>query len=245
MKDRFSRRAASYSKYRPDYPNVVYDQLFSEVATFDRALDCATGSGQVAHRLAAKFNRVNATDISIQQLSQAIQKDNIKYDMAQAEQQPFANDSFDLITVAQAIHWFDFGDFFMEVQRLSKPDGIFAAFGYGLIQLPEKLNDIVSWFYNELTDPYWDHERKHIDSKYKTIPFPDWNFVYHEFEMHRRWSYDDLIGFFQTWSVVQKMEKQGLNPISELEHAFRQNISTDDAVDVLFSGFLHLAKVPK
>ena len=117
MKDNFSNQSKLYAAFRPHYPEALYNFIYSKLSHFNIALDVATGNGQVAAALSGKFEKVYATDISEKQLAQAIQKENITYKKEAAEKFSFADESFDLITVAQAIHWFDFEHFFKEVQR--------------------------------------------------------------------------------------------------------------------------------
>jgi hypothetical protein len=45
-KDLFSENAADYSAYRPDYPDQLFEFIFSHVKDFDTAWDCGTGNGQ-------------------------------------------------------------------------------------------------------------------------------------------------------------------------------------------------------
>src|SRR5690349_10648465 len=105
--DRFSAQADLYARYRIDYPPELYAFLLATVPRRQRAWDCATGNGQVAAVLAQYFKHVDATDISQAQLDQAAARPNITYQLAPAEHTPFPDNSFALITVAQALHWFD------------------------------------------------------------------------------------------------------------------------------------------
>ena len=110
MKDLFSQQAAEYAKYRPNYPQNLYDFIFKHVKSFGSAWDCGTGNGQAAAALAKKFKHVVATDLSENQIRHADLKPNITYIVCRAEKTAFQNQSFDLVTVAQALHWFDFDE---------------------------------------------------------------------------------------------------------------------------------------
>jgi len=120
IKDLFSGHAEYYSKYRPEYPKALYHRLFKEVKIKEHAWDCATGNGQVAGYLADHFKNVTATDISQDQITHAVEKRNIRYLVTRSEKAPFDDNMFDLITVGQAIHWFDFPAFYSEVTRVGK-----------------------------------------------------------------------------------------------------------------------------
>ncbi len=172
VKNLFSAQAKEYKQFRPTYPTALYQRIYQEVHIKEHAWDCGTGNGQVAIELAKNFKKVAATDISQSQITQADHQENITYIVSRAENTHFASETFDLITVAQAIHWFDFEQFYQEVTRVGKPGGLLAVWGYGLIQFTEAtINTIIRHFYKEITGPYWDTERHFIDEAYQTIPF--------------------------------------------------------------------------
>ena len=108
MKDNFSKQANLYAKFRPGYPAELFDFLFSLVTEKKAAWDCGTGSGQVALQLSEYFDDVYATDTSASQIANAVSKENIHYSQVSAEETLFAENMVDLVTVGQAIHWFNF-----------------------------------------------------------------------------------------------------------------------------------------
>jgi len=214
MKDNFSVQSAGYAQFRPTYPTELYDFLFSLVSDKQTAWDCATGNGQVATELAEHFNQVFATDISQNQLSHAVQKENISYLLQSSDKSTFEDYTFDLITVAQAIHWFDFDAFYSEVKRTLKPFGIFAAFGYGVMQIDEKVDIVIHKLYKTILGQYWDEERKYIDEGYNTLPFPFQELQVPNFSIKTSWSFEQLTGYLNTWSAVQHFKKaNGSNPL--------------------------------
>jgi SAM-dependent methyltransferase len=209
VKDNFSVRSGSYARFRPNYPSALFDWLFSLVRQHENAWDCGTGNGQVAAVLAEKFRNVYGTDISESQLREAIQKKNIQYKVESAESTSFDGAFFDLITVAQAIHWFDFDAFYREVKRVLRPNGIFAVIGYNLPSIGREADPVLKKFYHETTAPYWDAERKYIDENYQTIPFPFNEIKPPEFSMDFQWDANHFISFVSTWSAVNHMIKAG------------------------------------
>ena len=134
MKDNFSSHSKAYAQFRPHYPKELFDHLLTFVNSKNTAWDCGTGNGQVAGVLADYFTEVYATDISQQQLNEAVRKNNIHYSVQPAEGTGFTDHRFDLITVAQAIHWFRFDPFYAEAKRTLQPGGLLAVIGYGLLQ---------------------------------------------------------------------------------------------------------------
>ncbi|WP_034892410.1 class I SAM-dependent methyltransferase [Gillisia sp. Hel_I_29] len=223
MKDNFSSQSNLYAKYRPTYPNELYNFILANCSNFNSAWDCGTGNGQVAGVLAEYFQEVKATDISEQQLKNAIAKQNILYSRQAAEKTNFKNDSFDLITVAQAIHWFNFEEFYKEVERCLKPEGIFAVIGYELFSSNEETNRVIDELYRDLLGPYWDKERYLLEEGYKTIPFPFKEIETPKISLDLNWSFDDLIGYLKTWSAVKHYENdKGVNPVDILSKELRQ-----------------------
>ena len=214
MKDNFSTQALEYSKFRPQYPDEMIAHIISFVKNKNMALDVATGNGQLAHKLAQYFETVYATDISDNQLENAVRADNIIYLKEPAEKTSFDDKQFDLITVAQGIHWFNFDLFYKEVYRTLKADGIFAVLGYGLFSTNDESDTIILDFYDRIVGPYWDAERIYLDDNYQTIPFPFDEIETEEFHNDFTWSFEQLIGYLETWSATQHyIEKNNKNPI--------------------------------
>lgn len=214
MKDNFSKQASGYSKFRPQYPDELIRYIVSFVKNKSLALDVATGNGQVAYKLSAFFDTVYGIDISQNQLDNAIQADNIIYKVSPAEKTTFGDQKFDLITVAQAVHWFDFDSFYKEVYRILKPDGIFAVLGYGLFSTNVDSDKILRDFYYSIVGPYWDAERRYLDENYLTIPFPFEEQVVEKFENQLEWTFEELAGYLETWSATQHyISKNNQNPI--------------------------------
>jgi len=214
MKDNFSVQAAAYAAYRPHYPAEMIKYILSFVSSKDAALDLATGNGQVAAALAPFFNKVYATDISAKQLDNAKKEHNIYYSVGRAEDTGFQDEAFDLITVAQAVHWFEFDAFYREIKRILKPDGLFAILGYGLLQTNEAADAVIWRLYRDILGNYWDAERHYIDENYTTIPFPLQELEAKSFNNKFTWTFEQLIGYFNTWSAVQHYIKEhGNNPI--------------------------------
>lgn len=228
MKDNFSKQSKLYSQFRPGYPKELYDFLLPLVPEKKAAWDCGTGNGQVAGELANHFEKVFATDISENQIKNAVRKNNIFYKVESTENTSFEDNQFDLITIAQAIHWFDFDRFYREVNRTLKPNGIIAAIGYQIMSIDDETDKIIRDFYENTTGPYWDKERRYIDENYLTIPFPFKEIETPKLHSVYEWNIDQLIGFLNTWSAVQHyITKNKSNPvdtiIGELKKCWRSN----------------------
>ena len=206
--DRFSAQAADYARYRIDYPAALYDWLLPQVASRERAWDCATGNGQVAAVLADSFVRVDATDLSESQLVQATPRPNIHYQTARAEHTAFPAQRFDLITVAQAVHWFEPAAYHAEVRRVARPGAVLAEWGYGLVQISPEIDPLIRHFYRATMGPYWDENRWHIDDEYVRIPFPFAEVRRARFAARRQWSAEWFLQYLRTWSSVAKYKAE-------------------------------------
>ncbi|MBV6440797.1 MAG: SAM-dependent methyltransferase [Haliscomenobacteraceae bacterium CHB4] len=224
MKDNFSTRSAEYARFRPGYPPQLFDFLFGLCQNFDCAWDCATGNGQIAVVLSERFRWVEATDISANQLGNALQKPNVHYRVEAAESPSFPDHTFDLVTVGQAAHWFDFEKFYPAVKRVLKSGGILALIGYNLIRTDEATNALIDRLYRNILGEYWDAERRHVDASYATIPFPFPEMELPGMEMTYSWTRDHFIGYLGTWSAYQHYEKK--NSRSPLDEAFIQELES-------------------
>jgi SAM-dependent methyltransferase len=222
MKDKFSAQAKLYAKYRPRYPEALFDFILIQVRNRENAWDCATGNGQTASVLAGHFKNVFATDISQKQIDQAEKKDNIHYSVQPASQTNFSNDQFDLVTVSQALHWFANDEFYREVKRVARRGAPFVAWAYSLLHISPAIDPVIQRFYSEVVGPYWDDERRYVDEEYKTIPFPFREIGTPTFTVEYRWTPGDLEGYLNTWSALQNFVRANqYNPVDELMQEIR------------------------
>jgi SAM-dependent methyltransferase len=241
-KDLFSGHANQYAAFRPAYPKSLYDFIFSYVKNFDACWDAGTGNGQVARDLSARFKKVMATDISVKQIENAYQSENIFYSIA-GETTHFSEKSFDLICVGQAIHWFDREKFYAEVKRVAKPGAIIAVWGYGLLAIDPAIDLLVKDFYLNIIGPYWDAERKLIDQEYKTISFLFSEIETSSFSFSVQWTLPELQGYLSTWSSVQKyILEKNTNPVQGLVNQIQQ-LWKFEKREIQFPLFLRLGRV--
>ncbi len=246
MKDNFSKQAKIYAKFRPDYPADLYDFILQNTDNRSKAWDCATGNGQAAKVLAQYFETVYATDISQKQLDNAVKADNVFYSICPAEKTPFDDHSFDLITVAQAVHWFEFEAFYNEVKRVAKLQATVAIWGYGTLRFDiDNEIDAIMWdFYVNTVGSYWDFERHYIDEEYKTLPFPFIEITPPQYNMVFKWQRHELEGYLNTWSAIQNfIKKEGYNPIEDLMLDISAHWDEQERKTVRFPLFIKIGKV--
>ncbi len=207
FKDHFSGHAALYAKYRPDYPSELYEYLATLTPRHDYALDCATGSGQAAVGLARHFDCVIGTDGSFAQLRNALADPRVRYVANVAEQPAFADRTLDLVVAAQAAHWFDHERFYAGVRRVLRPEGALAIWTYGLTQIDPVIDAVIRDFYEDVIGEYWPAERRHVESAYRSLPFPLREVAAPAFELKLHWDLEALMGYLSTWSAVQRYIK--------------------------------------
>ena len=217
FKDHFSSASDRYAAYRPDYPAALFEWLAGLCAERSTAWDCATGSGQAALGLAPHFRRVIATDASAEQIRHAVTHPAIDYQVAPAEASALEDGSVDLVTVAQAAHWFDLPRFYAEVARVLKPGGALALWGYGRMVLPGDMDAPFLRFYAETVGPYWPPERALIDDAYRGLDFPFAETRSPAFHIEVEWTLPRLMDYLSTWSAVRRYQSvQGHDPLPAL-----------------------------
>jgi ubiquinone/menaquinone biosynthesis C-methylase UbiE len=245
-KDYFSGDSKAYAAFRPTYPDELYRFIFDQLKERSVAWDCATGNGQVAQYLSNHFNEVYATDISQQQLDHAYRAENIFYLVSKAERCPFEADTFDLITVAQALHWIDTTEFYKEVNRTAKADAIIAVWGYNLLQIDPALDALILDFYRNKVGKYWDSARKLVDEEYRSVPFPFEAIETPRFQLCVNWNADQLQGYLTTWSATQKYYKvTGQNPVPDLMRTLQLYWKKEEIKPVTFPIFMKLGRIIK
>ncbi len=214
FKDHFSGHAASYADARPSYPDELFSFLRAQCAAHDLVWDCATGNGQAAVSLAAIFKHVVATDASGEQIQQARQLPNIEYRQVAAETVFLEPESCNLVTVAQALHWFDTDAFFANVAHCLKPGGVIAAWCYGPHQINDDVDKLVHRLYEDVLGDYWPPERRLVERQYRDIQFPFDTCFEQQFQMSRQWNLQQLCNYITSWSALQRyMAAQGDNPL--------------------------------
>lgn len=231
FKDHFSGHADVYAQYRPGYPDALFDHIAAHAPGHELAWDCGTGNGQAAVGLARHFRRVVATDASAGQIARARTHPRVAYLVAPAEQAPLDDASVDAVTVAQALHWFDFDRFYAEVRRVLKPGGLLAAWAYGLFTVSPEIDAVTRHFYVDVVGPYWPPERRYFEEGYYTIPFPFVEMERPDLYLEERWRLDQILGFLRSWSASQRyLQQHGHDPIDHVRTALEAAWGTPGTV---------------
>jgi SAM-dependent methyltransferase len=217
FKDHFSTVSAAYAAFRPRYPAALFAYLAREAPARDTAWDAGTGSGQAAVSLAEHFGQVIATDASAEQIAHAASHPTVTYRVAAAEASGLPDSSVDLVTAAQAVHWFDRPRFWAEARRVLRPNGLIAVWTYVLVQIAPEIDAELNRFYDETVGPFWPPERRLTEQRYRTIDFPFTELRTPDFVIEQKISLDDLAGYVRTWSATRGFVKaHGHDPVDQL-----------------------------
>jgi SAM-dependent methyltransferase len=216
--DHFGQVAGDYAAFRPHYPVQLFEWLASIAPHHTLAWDAGTGNGQAAVALARHYRRVLATDMSAEQIANAEAHRGVEYRIAAAEASGLPTASVDLVTVAQALHWFDIPAFMAEANRVLVPSGAIAAWTYGVVRSDQaEADQVLHDFYYREIGPWWPTNRKLVEEGYQGIPFPFRPIAPPDFEMKVRWNLPELTGYIGTWSAVCRSRKgRGEDPIPGL-----------------------------
>ena len=223
FKDHFSGHAANYARFRPRYPETLFAAIRGHAPAPALALDCATGNGQLALGLAGFCERVIATDASAEQLQSAISHPQIEYRVAPAEDSGLAPASIDLLTVGQALHWFDHARFAAEVERVIAPGGLLVCVSYANCRVNPEIDAAVATLYVDILDAYWPPERELVETRYSTIDLPGADVDFPALTVTKVWDVEAMLGYLRTWSASKRYEQdRGRDPVSIVEARLRE-----------------------
>lgn len=217
--NKFSCNSSQYAEFRPQYPDLLFKYL-KAIAGNGYVLDCGSGSGQCTQKLSYHFQHVIAADLSFELLNKAITLSNVYYIQSSAEKLPIRSTSIDLICVAQAIHWFSLNEFYSEVKRVLKPNGIIAAWCYNQAEIEPKIDDIIKKVYLKIisSSQIPSRERQYLYGHYQALPFPFERILTPNFNLEMNWNLMQWIGYMNTWpSILEYKKKFGINLVSEIE----------------------------
>lgn len=205
----FLSGGAAYASSRPSYPAALAEALAGRCAVTEHALDVGCGSGQFSTLLAERFDQVTATDPSETQLEFATPHARVTYRREPAERIGLPDASVDLITAAQAAHWFDLDSFYTEVRRVARPEALLALISYGVPVMDGPVGECLAKFYWRDIHAWWPEGRRHVEEGYQSLAFPFAEEDFPKLAITRKWSMDQLLAYIGTWSAVKRAVAAG------------------------------------
>ncbi|CAI0452242.1 unnamed protein product [Linum tenue] len=262
MAELFIKQAAEYAKTRPSYPKQLFDFIASKTPSHDLVWDAGTGSGQAAVSLAGIYKTVIATDTSSTQLDHAPRLPNVHYGRtppviptADLPHLIAGESTVDLVTVGQALHWFDLPSFYKQAQWvLKKPNGVIAAWCYCTPEIDPAVDPVFDSFYRFDSAPYWDPQRKLVDDRYRGVDFPfeavagaD-NTGPFKFVTEQGMDLDGFFTYLRSWSAYQTAKERGVELLGDaVMEKFRRAWNDDGGENqvkvVKFPVYLRIGKV--
>lgn len=217
--DLFTTVAREYANFRPGYPPELFAWLAGIAPARNAVWDCGCGSGQASVALAGHFQHVLATDVAAEQIAAAKRHPRVTYSVAPAERSGLPDASMDLVTVAQALHWFDVDAFYAEARRVGRPGAVLAVWNYPRPRFDDATLDRVFLdFYSNVVGPYWPAGRRHIEANYTTLAFPFRELDHPDFGQELDWSFEQVIGYVSSWSATAQYRKAvGSDPVPLLQ----------------------------
>ena len=238
--------ARNYSKYRPSYPQQVWEKMFAftkkhEVDT-KMALDLACGTGQSTFELCSHYRRTVGVDISKAQIERAQEKaailgknGEVEFLNASAGRLPFPDASVDLVTCAAAWHWLDPNAVFPEIDRVLKSPGALAVYSYCAptirnAQCNSMLQDFIS---TKCTWPHGPHgdTLEVVRSHYRNVSLPYPLAERHDMIEESETDLEHLRGFVTSidgYETYYRDHPEDSNALDNMIHAMKRSLLDDN-----------------
>lgn len=160
--------------------------------------------------LSGYFEKVEATDVSASQIANAPATDRVRFSVQPAEATTFPDNSFDVVCVAQALHWFDCSRFWPEVKRVLRPGELFAAWNYNWPRIDLAVDAVLKRGFLDVIKPFWAPRNKILWDGYKDVAFPFPRLQVRLVELTMHWSVEQFFAYLHSWSATRRcMEAQG------------------------------------
>jgi SAM-dependent methyltransferase len=236
IRNSFAEHSESYARARPRYPADLFRWIYGQCEDHGSAWDCATGNGQAAVSLATYFVRVDATDISAEQIAHALPHPRVRYAVASAEASGLPDNECDLVAVAQALHWFRFAQFWKEVRRVARPNAFFCAWGYDWPECSPAVDQELVAPFRALIKPYWASNNRISWNGYRTeeVGFPFARVNAPTFAIEVVWTLGQFADYLMTWSAFKRSRQDAHTRtcIDDLLRRVRSVIPADEVIQI-------------
>lgn len=219
--DHFSAQSATYAEARPGYPAELFEWLAAQAPARALAWDAGCGNGQASVGLARRFDSVFASDPSQAQIARATAHPRVRYAVEPAERCSLPAASADLVTVAQAYHWFDHAAFCAEARRVLHPGGLVALWSYARSSVLPAVDALFDELHDIRLATDWPTGREHVLTQYRELLFPFERIDAPDFEMREHWTLPQYLAYLRSWSASERhRQRTGVDPVDELAARF-------------------------
>jgi ubiquinone/menaquinone biosynthesis C-methylase UbiE len=214
--------AERYAKGRPFFHRETMARIKSFLGMnnkLKRLLDVACGTGLSTEALLDIAYQVYGTDASAEMIGLARHPEKIKYAVSFAEQQPFPDNTFDLITVCSGVHWFDIDAFLQEAARILLSQGWLILYDNFFLSEMKNGPDFHTWF-PEVYLPRFPAPKRNNIYNWSNENLQGKHFVLHneeEFKNEVLFSKEELILYFTTQSNISAAIETGAYTYAEIE----------------------------
>lgn len=208
-KSRFLKRAEDYVRYRPGYPDEVFNFLWPtcHLGPHPKIADLGSGTGQVTRGLLDKGAEVFAVEPN-SDMREVAERQFSSHPCFRslpktAEMTGLDARSLDLVTIGSALHWFEPEHARHEIQRILKPDGWFCVLG---TPVDEKKGDVEREIRTLLRSLAIndEHIRNRVDDMKAFVKnfFAPATIESYEFAHDVSFDFEALLGFFRSHSTM-------------------------------------------
>lgn len=221
-----------YSKYRPTYPNELFEFLQKEYKISNKTIaELGAGTGKFSFIACDYCKKLYYIEPNIDMLNKGKEycknKNNIIFINASAENTTLSENSVDIIFAVQSFHWFNKEELKKEVKKVLKQNGLFAIVWNDWVDesnefSKEYFNYISNWN-TKLTGKKYQH--KNISDRknfFKNAEYKTYTFIH-----NKDYTLEMLKGLTKSLSYAPKEQEQNYNPfmngVIEIFNKYQQN----------------------
>ena len=247
-KKRFSDRVENYVRYRPTYPEKLIDALikYAELNKFSRIVDIGSGTGLLTKHLLDRELSVTAVEPN-DEMRLAAENLLARYPLftskpGSAESTGLESDAFDLLTVAQAFHWFDWPKSIHEFKRVLKPEGKLALI-WNRRELKDAFQQAYEAMLRELAPEYNLVNHMNIEDEKIAAIFDVSEFQHLSFRYTQFFDCAAFLGRMQSSSYSPAQGTDALSKLNEAAVALYEEFAADGELAFEYTSHLYLGQL--
>ena len=246
--ERFSDRVENYARYRPGYPTELFDYLI-DVCLLDKdslIADIGAGTGIFSSYLLARQLAVAAVEPNLE-MRYAAEKTLAKYNSFQsipgtAEATQLDDLSVNLITVAQAFHWFDEAAAIAEFKRILKPQGQLALI-WNRRDKQDPFQNAYEKMLRKLAPDYNVVNHMNIKDSQIQVLFKNETYQQKNFQYRQNFNCEAFLGRMHSSSYSPPEGSAELSVLNQAAVALFEEYSVDGMLSFLYSSRLYLGQL--